>query len=135
MFGLIQDISFLVKYFPLRICPEIFFLYESSVHFLESSFSCINVIDKRNPLPTRRSVTGFQVNAPLLLLFDKEKMIFHRNIVLLHPVIQLYLRPTFKNSLKLWKMYMYLTKRDPNQLNESHPSCRLGYRNLKDWKT
>jgi len=29
---------------------------------------------------------GSQIIAPLLLLFDKEKMIFHINIVLSHPI-------------------------------------------------
>ena len=26
---------------------------------------------------------------------------------------------------------MHLTKRGPNQLNASHPNCRLGYQNLE----
>ena len=29
-------------------------------------------------------------------------------------------------------MYMYLSKRGPNQLDASHPNCRLGYQNLEE---
>jgi len=124
------------KVFPTEDLSWKMFLYESSVLFGKALFHVSKTIKPETPTDeAEQTWVHTDYCSPSFCCIVKEKLIFHRNIVLPHPVIQLLLKPTFKTLRKLWKMCIYLTKRGPNQLKESHPNCRLGYRNLEDWKT